>query len=163
MSEASRVHRAVHLLLLIMSAKPTPKKGAAPKKAAPRKTAAPKEAKPPVGEQIETAKKKPVPQPGSKIATGTEAVRQDKEARQLLDGVLQVVKGHQTTRQSGERSLAIQKIKEAIMWAGMDLKALREEGFGAPAPGATKDGSIYPESYNPDSPVIEPTADGLKM
>lgn len=42
------------------------------------------------------------------------------------------------------------------MWLGMDLKAINEESPGAsPSP--------YPESYNPESPVIEPTADGLKL
>lgn len=53
-------------------------------------------------------------------------------------------------RSSRERSIAITKLQEAVMWLGMDLKAL-----GTPNP--------YPESCNPDSPVIEPTADGLKL
>ena len=53
-------------------------------------------------------------------------------------------------RSSRERSLAITKIEEAIMWLGMDLKAQ-----GTPNP--------YPNSYNPDSPVVDPTADGLKL
>jgi hypothetical protein len=59
-------------------------------------------------------------------------------------------------RNSPERSIAITKIQEAIMWLGMDLKAINEEQPGA-AP------NPYPESYNPDSKVIEPTADGLKL
>ena len=42
------------------------------------------------------------------------------------------------------------KLQEAIMWLGMDLKRLKE-----PNP--------YPESMNPNSDKIEPTADGLKM
>lgn len=59
-------------------------------------------------------------------------------------------------RSSRERSLAVTKIQEAIMWLGMDLKAINEEAPGsAPNP--------YPESYNPASPKIEPTSEGLKL
>lgn len=53
-------------------------------------------------------------------------------------------------RSSRERSLATTKIEEAIMWLGMDLKAQN-----TPNP--------YPQSYDPTSNVIEPTADGLKL
>jgi hypothetical protein len=53
-------------------------------------------------------------------------------------------------RSSRERSLAITKIEEAIMWLGMDLKSQN-----TPNP--------YPYSKDPTSIVIEPTADGLKM
>jgi len=61
--------------------------------------------------------------------------------------------GHRSSR---ERSLAVTKIQEAIMWLGMDLKAINEEEPGSsPNP--------YPQSYNPESPSIEPTADGLKL
>jgi hypothetical protein len=55
------------------------------------------------------------------------------------------------TRKSRERSIAITKIQEAIMWLGMDLKDIGE----TPSP--------YPHSYDPTSPVIEPTADNLKL
>lgn len=85
-----------------------------------------------------------------------------KTFRQKLDGVLQEIR-HDTDRDfaglrapdayirsSRERALAITKLQEAIMWLGMDLKAQN-----TPNP--------YPESYNPASPVIEPTADGLKL
>lgn len=85
-----------------------------------------------------------------------------KSWRRTLDLVLQEIK-HDSERDfkglrhpkmpirsSRERSLAITKIEEAIMWLGMDLKAQNE-----PNP--------YPHSYNPASPVIDPTADGLKM
>lgn len=59
-------------------------------------------------------------------------------------------------RSSRERSLAITKIQEGIMWLGMDLKAQNEENGGqCPSP--------YPESYNPDSQKVEPTADNLKL
>lgn len=53
-------------------------------------------------------------------------------------------------RSSRERSIAITKLQEAIMWLGMDLKAMNEA-------------DPYPSSKDPTSPVIEPTADGLKL
>lgn len=88
-----------------------------------------------------------------------------KQFRQDLDAVLQRLKkatDHtdmpskgivpiKSARSSRERSLAITKIQEAIMWLGMDLKDIGE----TPNP--------YPHSYDPASPVIEPTADGLKL
>ena len=90
-----------------------------------------------------------------------------KEHRRDLDGVLQRLKTdcgeknpgsllHNNQRRSRERSLAITKIQEAIMWLGMDLKAINEEQPGSsPNP--------HPHSYNPEAPAIEPTADGLKL
>ena len=94
-------------------------------------------------------------------------VAQTKQFRKDLDEVLQRLKRESdpeancvldsaSLRASRERSLAITKIQEAIMWLGMDLKAQREEGQGECE-------TPYPESYNPDSPAIEPTADGLKL
>lgn len=83
-------------------------------------------------------------------------VKQTKQFRKDLDTLLQNLKhgpGHDGSppqRQSRERSLSATKIQEAIMWLGMDLKALNE-----PNP--------YPESKNPGSAKIEPTADGLKL
>lgn len=74
-------------------------------------------------------------------------VRFDKEMRKELDASLQKLKESIGSR---ERSLAITKIQEAIMWLGMDLKRLGEE-------------NPYPESKNPESNVVHPTADGLKM
>ena len=86
-----------------------------------------------------------------------------KQARKNLDYELQAIRTMSTLqpennrrRMSRERSIAITKIQEAIMWLGMDLKAINEENPGA-AP------SPYPESYNPASPVIEPTSEGLKL
>ena len=90
-------------------------------------------------------------------------VAQTKQWRKDLDSILQFMKcgsdkhytgvipgdGH-IFRSSRERSLAITKLEEAIMWLGMDLKAQN-----TPNP--------YPNSYDPKSPVIEPTADGLKL
>jgi len=82
----------------------------------------------------------------------SEQTYEDKFMRKYLDGGLQFLKGLLPTR---ERNLAITKAQEAIMWLGMDLKRINVEYGGAENP--------YPESYNPTSPVIEPTADGLKM
>ena len=83
-----------------------------------------------------------------------------KHFRADLDEVLQRLKRDSTNggggRASRERSLAITKIQEAIMWLGMDLKVINEESGGAFT-------SPYPSSYDPSSPVIEPTADGLKL
>lgn len=74
-------------------------------------------------------------------------VKYDKQLRKDLDASLQNLKQLSPSR---ERSLAITKVQEAIMWLGMDLKRLNE-----PNP--------YPHSYNPTSPVVEPTADNLKL
>jgi hypothetical protein len=51
---------------------------------------------------------------------------------------------------SRERSLAITKLQEAIMWLGMDLKRMNET-------------NLYPDSYNPENTNIDPTAEGLKL
>ena len=59
-------------------------------------------------------------------------------------------------RASRERSLAITKLQEAVMWLGMDLKAIGEENPGLVA-------NPYPSSKDPSTPTIEPTADGLKL
>ena len=95
------------------------------------------------------------------IVSDTKLFRKD------LDGILQRLKrrsgvseaqqGDETkVRQSRERSIARTKIEEAILWLGLDLKAQNEEGV----PGTD---NPYPESKNPDSPVIEETADNLKL
>ena len=77
-----------------------------------------------------------------------ESIKFTKSMRQALDATLQEIKGSEV--KSRERSLAVTKIQEAIMWLGMDLKEM-----GTPNP--------YPESYNPQNAAVEPTADGLKM
>lgn len=84
-------------------------------------------------------------------------VQESRSFRLQLDHVLQQVKTPRTGRHSRERSLAVTKIQEAVMWLGMDLKAQREEGGDAgPNP--------YPDSYDPASSApVSPTADGLKM
>ena len=76
-----------------------------------------------------------------------EDVRIDKQLRKDIDVI--VSKLHEVSP-SRERSLAITKLQEAVMWLGMDLKRL---GTSEP----------YPESKNPESLTIHPTADGLKM
>jgi hypothetical protein len=74
-------------------------------------------------------------------------IKEDKTLRKQLDETLQQLKALPRSR---ERALSITKLQEAIMWLGMDLKRL-----GNPDP--------YPRSYDPNSPVVEPTADDLKL
>ena len=72
----------------------------------------------------------------------------NKTLRQNLDAELQTLKSLSGSR---ERSLAITKLQECIMWLGMDLKRLNE-----PNP--------YPSSKDPSTGTkIEPTADNLKF
>ncbi len=78
------------------------------------------------------------------------AIVETKQWRQDLDRILQEVKPARF-HSVRECALAITKIQEAIMWLGMDLKALNDGK------------SCYPQSYNPASTEVEPTADGLNM
>lgn len=72
----------------------------------------------------------------------------NKALRKVIDSIIQEVKDLPASR---ERSLAITKLQEAVMWLGMDLKRL-----GTPNP--------YPSSKDPSTgSKIEPTADGLKL
>jgi len=78
-------------------------------------------------------------------------VQKIKGLRMDIDAVLQRVKGVADEHPSREKSLAITKLQEGIMWLGMDLKRLNE-----PNP--------YPSSKDPSTgDKIEPTADDLKM
>ena len=77
----------------------------------------------------------------------TKEVPAIKQLRKDTDDIIQRVKELESCR---ETSIVITKLQEAVMWLGMDLKRLNE-----PNP--------YPESKNPESMKIEPTADGLKM
>jgi hypothetical protein len=79
--------------------------------------------------------------------TTEEEIVANKTIRRDTDEQIQAIKNLPSSR---ERSLAITKLQEGVMWLGMDLKRL-----GTPSP--------YPEGKNPDSLVIEPTADGLKL
>ena len=74
-------------------------------------------------------------------------VIKNKELRVSIDAQIQKVKGLPGSR---ERSIAVTKLQEAVMWLGMDLKRLNE-----PNP--------YPNSKDPSNTKIEPTADGLKL
>lgn len=75
-------------------------------------------------------------------------VIENKALRRDTDAIIQRVKALPGSR---ERSIAITKLQEAVMWLGMDLKRLNE-----PNP--------YPSSKDPATgTVIEPTADGLKL
>lgn len=74
-------------------------------------------------------------------------VKANKTLRVNLDAELQRLKSLPRSR---ERSLAITKTQEAIMWLEMDLKRLNQ-----PNP--------YPDSYKPENAKIAPTADGMKM
>lgn len=71
----------------------------------------------------------------------------NKDMHKQIDEILQMIKAAPASR---ERSLAITKLQEGIMWLGMDLKRLGTE-------------NPYPESKDPTSLRIEPTADWLKM
>lgn len=77
------------------------------------------------------------------------AIQENKALRRDFDDALQRLKN--STRKSPERSTAIRKITEGIMWLGMDLKDL---GNG-PNP--------YPNSKDPSNTIVEQTADGLKL
>ena len=70
-----------------------------------------------------------------------------KQLRKDIDEIIQRVRELDSCR---ETSIVITKLQEAVMWLGMDLKRLNQ-----PDP--------YPESKNPSSMRIEPTADGLRM
>lgn len=69
-----------------------------------------------------------------------DAIVENKTIRRDIDPILQQLKD--SPRKSRERSLAITKLQEAIMWLGMDLKEL-----GAPNP--------YPNSRNPDNLIVD--------
>ena len=78
----------------------------------------------------------------------TEEIVANKQLRKDLDEKIQEVKNLPPSR---ERSLAITKLQEAVMWLGMDLKRLNET-------------DPYPSSKDPSTgDKIEPTADGLKF
>lgn len=85
----------------------------------------------------------------------------DKELRRDLDAIIQRLKAASQKRESElyrssrERGIVITKLQEAVMWLGMDLKAINDEFGGAENP--------YPNSKDPSNTKIDPTADGLKL
>jgi hypothetical protein len=87
----------------------------------------------------------------SKMESGLsfeDEVKADKQLRKDADEIIQRVKDLPSSR---ERSLAITKLQEGVMWLGMDLKRLGEQ-------------NPYPNSKDPNTGTkIEPTADGLKL
>jgi hypothetical protein len=80
--------------------------------------------------------------------TYEEEVVSNKQLRKDTDDIIQRIKNLPPSR---ERSLAITKLQEGVMWLGMDLKRLGEE-------------NPYPNSKDASTGTqIEPTADGLKL
>lgn len=80
--------------------------------------------------------------------TRTEEVVANKQLRKEIDEKIQEIKKLPPSR---ERSLAITKLQEGVMWLGMDLKRLNET-------------NPYPSRKDPSTgDKIEPTADGLKL
>lgn len=80
--------------------------------------------------------------------TRTDEVVANKQLRKDIDEKIQEIKNLPPSR---ERSLAITKLQEGVMWLGMDLKRLNEE-------------NPYPSSKDPSSgDKIEPTSDGLRF
>ena len=78
----------------------------------------------------------------------TEEIIANKQLRKDIDEKIQQVKALPASK---ERSLAITKLQEAVMWLGMDLKRLNED-------------NPYPSSKDPSTgDKIESTADGLKL
>ena len=67
--------------------------------------------------------------------TRTEEVVANKQLRKDIDEKIQEIKNLPPSR---ERSLAITKLQEGVMWLGMDLKRLNEE-------------NPYPSSKDPSS------------
>jgi hypothetical protein len=76
-----------------------------------------------------------------------------KELRRDTDGIIQRIK---SLPGSAERTLAVRKLQEGVMWLGMDLKRINETNPGAVA-------NPYPNSKDPSNTKIDPTADGLKL
>ncbi len=80
--------------------------------------------------------------------TYEQEVTENKQLRKDTDDIIQRIKNLPSSR---ERSLAITKLQEGVMWLGMDLKRLGEA-------------NPYPSSKDASTgTVIEPTADGLKL
>lgn len=89
----------------------------------------------------------------------------DKQLRRDIDEIIQRLKEKSSRyepgdesyskRQSRERSLAFTHLQEAVMWLGMDLKAINDERGAVENP--------YPHSKDPTNTIIDPTAEGLKL
>ncbi len=80
--------------------------------------------------------------------TYEQEVTGNKELRKDIDDIIQRIRELPLSR---ERSLAITKLQEGVMWLGMDLKRLGEA-------------NPYPSSKDSSTgTIIEPTADNLKF
>lgn len=79
--------------------------------------------------------------------TNDEEIQHDKRIRVKGDVIIQDIKD---LPPSAERTLAMRKFQEGVMWMGMDLKRL-----GTPNP--------YPNSRDATNTIVDPTADGLKL
>lgn len=76
----------------------------------------------------------------------------NKQFRQHLDQNIQDLRKLPPSR---ERSIAITKLQEAVMWLGMDLKRIGDlQGVNT---------NPYPHSKDPSNTIIDKTADGLKL
>lgn len=76
-----------------------------------------------------------------------EEIAHVKRMRVKGDIIIQDIKALPPT---AERTLAMRKFQEGVMWLGMDLKRM-----GTPNP--------YPNSRDATNAIIDPTADGLKL
>ena len=88
--------------------------------------------------------------PESARKRAEETIVSVKEARRALTDIERALPG-------GSRPLAVAhtKLEEAVMWLGKELQRINEEFPGlAPNP--------YPNSRNPESPVIDPPAEEIK-
>lgn len=96
--------------------------------------------------------------------TKLKAISIAKTFRQKLDEILQDMKAHRevithfnletefedVSEVIAQHILSIRDLESTIMRQGLALKSI-----GSPDP--------YPESRNPESPVVAPTSDGLKL
>lgn len=82
-----------------------------------------------------------------------------KTLRRDIDTLLQRVKGLDDGNiiNSDERTEAQKKLREAVMWLGLDLKRIAEET------GTQDVGNPYPNSKDPSNTLIDKTADNLKL
>lgn len=86
--------------------------------------------------------------PESPTFSYEDEVVMNKQLRKDTDEIIQRIKELPGSR---ERSLAVTKLQEGVMWLGMDLKRLGEA-------------NPYPSSKDASTgTTIEPTADGLKL
>lgn len=80
------------------------------------------------------------------------AIMQSKELRAALDMTLRRLKmANAQLGRTRERSLAVTKLQEAIMWLGMDLK---ERAGGK---------SCYKHGYDPSNAKVDLPADGVQL